>query len=214
MKNRRLFPVLVLSLLLACAPAFADSITYSASFGPTTTSFSTPIMLPQFNPSMGTLTSITFTLDGQTAGSAQVTNNSGATGSYQVTISSNLKLLDPSNNTLISVTPSFNQTLSIANGDSATATGTSPVDTGSTTITSGFGPYVGLGDVSFTVLGEGIGGVLGPSPFTVDSITKGEGTITVTYNTSSVVPEPATLALFGSGLLALGLLYQRRREHS
>src|SRR5579883_2544037 len=203
MKNRRLILALVSSLLLACAPAFANSISYSASFPSTTTSFSIPISLPQFNPSMGTLTSITFTFDGQTTGSATVTNNSGATGSYQVSISSNLKLLDPTNNTLISITPSFNQTLNIANGDS-----------GSTTITSGFSPYVGLGDVSFTVSGEGIGGVSGPSPFTVDSITKGEGTITITYNTSSVVPEPATLALFGSGLLALGLLYQRRREQS
>src|SRR5579875_2319775 len=213
MKNRRLILALVSSLLLACAPAFANSISYSASF-PTTTSFSIPISLPQFNPSMGTLTSITFTFDGQTTGSATVTNNSGATGSYQVSISSNLKLLDPTNNTLISITPSFNQTLNIANGDSGTATGTSPVDTGSTTITSGFSPYAGLGDESFTVSGEGIGGVAGPSPFTVDSITKGEGTITITYNTSMVVPEPATVALFGRGLLALGLLYQRRREQS
>jgi len=214
MKNRRLFPVLVLSLLLACAPAFADSITYSASFGPTTTNFSTPIMLPQFNPSMGTLTSITFTLDGQTIGSATVTNNSGATGDYLVAIFTDLTLLDPSNNTLASISPSFIQKLTIADGASGTASGTSLSSTDSATITSGFSPYVGSGDVTLTVTGVGFAAANGPTPYSVNSTTSGQGTISVTYNSTSVVPEPATLALFGSGLLALGLLYQRRREHS
>ncbi len=214
MKTRRLVLVLVLSLLLACAPAFADSISYSASFGPTTTSFSTSISLPQFNPSMGTLTSITFTLDGQTIGSATVTNNSGAAGDYLVAIFTSLSLLDPSNNMLASISPAFSQSLTISNGDSKTASGTSLPSTDSATITTGFSPYVGLGDVTFTVAGQGFAAANGPTPYSVDSTTSGQGKITVTYNTASVVPEPATLALFGSGLLALGLLYQRRREHS
>src|SRR5579872_6573206 len=108
MKNRRLILALVSSLLLACAPAFANSISYSASFPSTTTSFSIPISLPQFNPSMGTLTSITFTFDGQTTGSATVTNNSGATGSYQVSISRDLKLQDDKNTPFIAMTPYVN----------------------------------------------------------------------------------------------------------
>lgn len=209
---KRAFCTLSVGLAFVTSSAFADVIIGAGGFGPTPTDFSTPIVIPQFNPALGTLNSINISLTGQTAGLATVTNNSGVTGTYLVDLFATLALLDPTSATLLTNSPDFNSSLTILDGHSATTFGLSPLTTESVTLTSGFAPYVGTGDATFTVNGTGNAGVSGPTAFTVTSLTSGLANLTVTYNFQPV-PEPSYLTGFvGLGLFVSGMaLYRKLR---
>ena len=211
--------ILVLGFALASVNAFAGSITFSGSFGPTTNPFTTITNLSAFDPALGTLTSITFSISGQSSGTIAVTNNSSASSNYDVTINANLRFQDPSNNILVSVLPFFEDpSFAVGAGATRSDSGTSGSSTNAATIFSGFTPYVGTahspGTLAFSVRGSGSFGADGATPVSVTATTAGVGTDSVTYNFTapSSTPEPATITLFGSALVGLGFLARKRSK--
>jgi hypothetical protein len=168
------------------------------------------VVFPDFNPALGTLTSVLITLEGDIQGTIGLTNGDNASHTATGTTS-----VQYSGGALISFTSSFStgsQTIgAFGSYNSGTLTGT---NTGSDTVTSGLGPYIGAGgswDLLVTTVSGisvlGGGGFIGASQTTdADAI----GTVTYTYTPAGTVPEPATLSLIGGALLGLGVLGRKK----
>jgi len=217
----RIATILTLMLLVSAAAGLADTVSETFSFSTTPTPFTIgSSAVPQFDPTLGTLTSIVIDVTGTDSGSAEITNNSSAAGTYAFTIGASLLLEDPSLAPLITITPSFSGSLSVPSGGTATSAPMSGSATGTDTLTSGFGAYTGIGTYVFTLVGNSSGFVSGPTPFTVTESTSGSESGTVTYNytpatTTGTVPEPSSIMLFGTGLTFLGVALRRvRRQKS
>lgn len=220
-----------LALVSAAPAALADSYTVSAQ----PTNFSgTSLDVAQFNSSLGTLTSVDITLSGFGTTDITATETAGIpTSVTELYTDVALQLTDPNVNLtldqsltgqpLVDGSPisSFNP-LSIAaygtyNSGSLNLAGTAAYDLGITDDLSG---YVGNGDLVFYLAGIAnttesfSGGNLNTS-----QTTDAGAHITVTYNYTappppSVVPEPGTLVLFGTGLLIMAGLVRRKFHQS
>ncbi len=238
----------LLGLAVATAMGFtsvaaqAGSVTYSAFFpggnGPATTdtpqNFATTdwdgttqkVSVPQFDASLGTLTSIGLTLYGNVTSTGSVTNTGAGTASidtYDATV--HLRILAPGSTTpadlktpyLLEANPALislpGQDLDAGNSISfGTPNAVNTNETTSTTLSTGFAPFVGAGDVTFplgaftqTLVGSTGGNLL------LTQVTAARALVSVTYNYDTVaVPEPASMAVLGMGLFVAGLLRRRR----
>jgi hypothetical protein len=214
----RTLPFLTLAILLAAITGLASTITDSFSFPTTTTPFTiSSSAVPDFNPSMGTLTSIEFVVSGSASGTATISNESAAPGTYIFSIRSTTQLLDPFSSPLLTIAPSLSGTLAVPAGGTATSgVLTSPTVSDSLIISSGLGLYVGTGTYVFTLMAMGLnlGTATGPLPFTISEFSSDAASGEVIYNFSpaSATPEPASLFLLGSALSVLGFVIGRRRK--
>jgi hypothetical protein len=217
--------IVALALLVAAPVAYADSETFTATITPNPTNFSgVTTTLPQFDPSLGTLTSVTVTLNGN--GVTDITATE--TADIATTVST---LLTNVGLTLTDVSVGLNLSesmtgqplvggnpISITNPLLIAALG--HYDSGSLALMGtqtdqvfgGLSGFIGLGDLTFDLAGNALttqsfsGGNLN----TTQATSAGGGvTITYDYDTGNV-PEPGTLSLFGTGLLGLaGMLRSR-----
>jgi PEP-CTERM motif len=173
-------------------------------------------MCPQFDGTLGTLTSMSIELDGSIMGSITLTN-SDSTSSQTGSGTTSSQFFGPA--VLVGFTiPSPMFTASFTTGiqtlgPSATETfpGLSGSGTATVTNTTSFVPYIGLGTFSFPVstlsglLISGGGGNFGGAQSTM-ATAKAE--VTYVYS-AGTVPEPATTMLAGGALLFLGLSSRR-----
>jgi hypothetical protein len=74
-------------------------------------------------------------------------------------------------------------------------------------------PFLGSGTVALEAFGQFLGGGVGPNNTTA-VIGQGAETVTVLYDytVTSGTPEPSTMALFGSALIGLGIVFRKRRS--
>lgn len=208
--------------------------TLTTCSGPSTIFYT--VALPQFNPAMyggGTLISYVVELSGALSGSVVVTNNGLTNASISPAASSLSGSIANYNGFTNAVAPNlgiaFTQTLLaegynppqvITPGNSKTFTVAGVTGTQSTgTVTTGLGLVTGAG--TFDVLGEAFGGFAIP----VSGGTGGGGVnlfpsvnatvsmaIRYNYDNGITTPEPASMAMLGMGLIALGAY--RRKRHS
>jgi hypothetical protein len=172
------------------------------------------VVCPQFNIA-GTLSSITINLRGDVEGDIFVQNLTDETqnGSAATQVLFNFGPLAGFTiaNPFLTVTASTGP-ISVAPGASATFP-VSGTKTDSIVNNSNLAPYIGAGTFplhvdtnTFLLLSFGGGNVLAKQTTTAAA----NATITYEYNPTTNVPEPTTLALLGTGLLAATL--RRRRQ--
>ena len=176
----------------------------------------------RFDSNLGSLTSMSLTITGQISGSITLSNGGGAAATFAGTTQSQFYVAALSGFTLSS--PLFTATM---------GTGPQTIGATSSTVFSGltggansgaminntvFIPYqapggVGTFDINVSTLTglliSGGGGQAGGSQSTTASAT---AAVRYTYDDGAVTtPEPATMALLGAGMLALGVARRRRR---
>jgi hypothetical protein len=204
----------VVVLLPGVASAYVISYTTSTPIGSTLTDWTGTLAFQKFNPSFGTLNSVTIGLSGSLSTVLTITNNSGESSSGTGKTEVQMTVQDAGSN-LIN-TPQIDlfspdYSYSLGAGGSTTSGTLTKNGTSSDLYTAA------------AVLSEFTGAsgntVLNASTFTqtwltntggntfASQVTNASLTGTVTYD---YVPEPATMAMLGLG--ALGLAARRRRS--
>ena len=192
------------------------------------------IVLPQINPGNdATITSITVALSGGVFGDYSATNKNTSAGYKNQTanIAATISVFspDPSSTTLGVVVPLASSKFNIAAGGSYSQSNLSGAASNSVTTDAtnanfaAIAPYfLGTGTVDLPISAEATSGFQGSAnvSFTSDASAGATATVTVNYlvdaaptpsPVSNPVPEPASVALLGFGLLAMGTVMRVRR---
>lgn len=216
-------------ILFTVSTASAIPLSFEDTFGPNNNgdpAFN--VLLSQFDPSLGTLTSVLLELEATTIGGTIIWDNNSAVPSA-IDLGIGYKVYgDAPNATVLVTNPmqlgSGTVTADTDSGnadftgtDSFTLTGGFGSDTDSQYVpTTGFAPYIGLGNfvtvitntIATLVISDGGSGVIR----TDDGTFSGKVKVTYDYTSNNVVPEPAAMLLFGAGMLGIAGVQRRRNN--
>jgi hypothetical protein len=211
------FAVLALSGSLVSATPLVVSCTPVS--GPT--ELNDNIACPQFSTGLGALISIEITVTGSISGSLTLTNNTATVQRTNATTTSQMNVGSLAGFSFVDpiFVASFTTGLQSLNAGQTVAftglTGGGSASLG--TNTSILAPYTGLGtfDIPISTL-SGFNLVGGGGHIGSLQTTSGTANAVVTYNyqpqNDTGTPEPASMALVGGGLLALGWTAKRLRR--
>ncbi len=209
-----------LAIVGIAAASQAATVSYSATVPQQTTDFTNiPLSLSQFNPSLGTLTSVTLTLAGTATGSIRFESLDAQAAAILANLTASISASGPAalaittvplSSTTTNVT-AYDGTIDFGGTSGRTLDPLSATDTQSSSLSSGFGSYVGTNNVTINLSANGNSTVSGSGNIVTNLSQKAGGIATLTY-TYTPVPEPATMAVLSIG--ALGLLRRRRARKS
>ena len=211
------------SLLLA-GTAGADTKTYQDSVPLAGTNWTSSITVPKFDPALGILNSIKFTLDGHVEGLAQFESEDGSPTTVTMNLSAKLKLQRPDGSLLVEVIPLVSTTDNVTAYD-----GTFDFDGGSGRTYSSLSndksdSFTSPPPASDLALFTGSGNITMPVVATVNSTVSGGGQLTAYFQTSASaqgtvvydytpIPEPSGMVAILAGLSSLaGLVVRHRRK--
>ncbi|HVT94552.1 MAG TPA: choice-of-anchor E domain-containing protein [Bryobacteraceae bacterium] len=172
--------------------------------------------IPQFNLPF-TLESVEFIFSTTVDGTVSISQGSGATAAYDIGFTADITLYDPSGSTILVTDSSGTWSLtgqSVPDDGQShpftqTGTGTS---TQTITQVGDLAAFIGSGNISLPVSGQGTAFALGNIPYAVTGTGQASTSVQVIYNYSTlVVPEPSYASVVG-GLLLLGLSLVGRRR--
>lgn len=176
----------------------------------------------QFPAWKGTLTSVDITLAGDIAGTILLENQSGDPATLTGTLQAELHLKRPDGTDLLLAIPLTTQVFNASGYDGVldfggtsgtTRSGLSANDTvnGSFSAASDLALFTGSGQIDLPLAaiakstGSGSGTMFG------GYITNAAGTATIVYNYApATTPEPSTMLLLGSALVAAGVFWRRK----
>jgi hypothetical protein len=221
--KRKVALALCVALWVCASSAQAATISFMDSYGPTAVpSGAAPLAtLSQFDPSLGTLTKVTLTLDADaSAGSIAWDNEAAIPTDVTLGIGAEVTALGLAGLSVIAIPLQIGSALGVAadndgaadfvGTDSFTVNGGVGNDLQSNELLAGMGAYIGLGtfDTTLSSVVENFlstTGGFGPIQQT-PGVTS--GTVTVTYE-YTLIPEPTTALLLGLGLLGLAARARR-----
>lgn len=210
----------LLSLGLASSARADQLIEPPVSLGPidlpfnSTDTFLPPI--PQFNLPY-TLESVEFIFSTTVDGTVSISQASGEAAAYDIGFTADINLYDTSGNTILVTDTSGRWSLTgqsvpddgQSHAFTQTGTGTS---TQTITQTGDLAAFIGTGNISLPVSGQGTAFAMGNIPYAVSGTGQASTTVQIIYNYSTlVVPEPSYASLVG-GLLLVGLSLVGRRR--
>jgi hypothetical protein len=209
-----------LASLLAPATVSAEMITYSDSISMTTTSWVDSVDIPLFDPSMGILKSIDFTLQGQIFGDAAYESLDAGPSMVTIVFSGEIVLTRPDLSEIVVTQPLLNIMEPATAYDGTTDfMGTSGstfgmlFDQETETVTSpppmsDLALFTGVGTINLPVTADGMSFILGPGNVVAQFMQSAAAEVEVTYH-YNVIPAPgaALLGVLGFG----GIGWAKRR---
>lgn len=219
MSKACLHPALVvLGATALLSSARADTVSYFAAVPTTRTNFTTPLTLPGFDPTLGTLTGVQLTLTATVLGDASFESLDASPAAVNVNLSSSVTATAP-NALSVTTIPLANTNVTVAGYDGTLdfggASGRTFGDltntaTNSNATTSGLASYIGAATIPVTVTAIGSSTASGPGNLASLFRTDANARVGVTYTYTAAVPEPTTMA--GLAVASVALLRRRRRR--
>jgi hypothetical protein len=217
---RRATPIIAVVFFSVSAAVQAATVSFSDSIPVQPTNFSSSVSVSKFDPSLGTLLSIQFDLAGAVEGSARFESLDAAPATVTMNLSAQIALQRPDNSTLVVVLPlvqtvdnvtAFDGTIDFGGTSGRTYSGLSNSASNSFTSPppiSDLALFTGLGNITLPVVATGMSSGSGAGNLILQFNTSAGADVMVTY-TYEPIPEPASLALLGFGMLTV--LRRRRR---
>lgn len=202
----------VLGLMAAGPLAKAATVTYSASIPLTSTNWvGQSLTISQFDPALGVLDSVSFTLNGHVEGTAKFESHDATASEVTSQISATIRIRRPDDNSIIvQVIPLAEQTYQVAAYDGIPDWGGTSGKTysdfanasDSDTLLSNLGIFLGTGTITLPIGASGASYATGPGNIEQSFATQASASAFVIYNyTPTPIPLPAALP---AGLVLLG----------
>jgi len=194
------------------AAAQTQTVCYTDSIPIQSTNWMNSITVPQFNPNLGTLQSIQFTLNGRIEGETRVESQDAGPTMVNTSFSASITLTRPDNSVIVVTIPianfvdnftAFDGTLDFAGSSGETRLGL--VATDSDVVVSPPPPgdlalFTGFGNISLPVIASGASSALGGGNIVSSFVTRAEASCEVCYtytvNTLPVFTEPTCGATY------------------
>ena len=213
---------------LAAGAVMGNQVTYNFSpvIGQTTTNFTVNTNVNQFDPALGTLTGIQFTLTGAVQGTVKFESLDAAPSTVTSNLAATIKLLRPDNSTIAVVLPTVSATTNLTAYDGildfdgtsgrtfANVTNTDSSTTGMMNSAADLALFQGLGNISLPVTASASSSASGAGNLVTQfSTTAGaDGSVTYFYTTST--PEPSTtILMLSSGLVLFPIIRRKLRKN-
>jgi PEP-CTERM motif len=199
--------------LLSVSPAAATTIIQTGTITSAVPG-TTPIVVQQFNGTLGTLTSITLLFDSNASASGSITNTSGASHTYNLTKSATATLSGNGFNiveSLLSGTTSFSGVAKNATVNFGPYTGAG--SSSATLASSFFAPFIGAGSTNLSFVSSSLFSMTPNSgTLSVSPLIGGDYTLTYNYAAAvAAVPEPGSWAMMLLGFGLIGFAARRRQ---